>query len=310
MTAAWLEWQAVTKWYGPVLALDQASLQLGPGLIGLVGPNGSGKTTLLRLAAGLARPDSGSVRVLGLPAHSNRARRFIGYVPESDSLPEDCTGRAFLRVLARLSGDSALARVEKWLALLDLTAVADRRIGGYSKGMRQRLKIAQALLHDPWVVLCDEPFNGVDVPGRQQLWALFRQLADSGRAVILSSHQLDELERLADWLVILGRGRVLAQGTLADTRACLESYPLRLQIETPTPRLLAGWLLQLPMVQSVELAGTATLQVRIRQPQQFFPMLQRLVLEKSCPVNGLQILDASAEAVLQYLLADRTPRQW
>jgi ABC-2 type transport system ATP-binding protein len=302
---ALVEWRAVTKWYGPVLALDQVSLRLGPGITGLVGPNGSGKTTLLRLATGLARPDSGSVWVAGLPAATAQARRYVGYVPEMDALPQDCTGRKFLLILAGLSSRTAASQVETWLATLDLTAVADRRIGSYSKGMRQRLKLAQALLHEPRVLLCDEPFNGVDASARQQLQALFRQLAGQGRAVVLSSHQLDELERLADQLVILGHGRVLAQGSLAETRACLEAYPLRVQIDTPQPRQLAGWLLQLPMVQSVELAGTATLQVRIRQPQQFFRDLQHLVLAKSCEVNGLQILDASAEAVLQYLLADR-----
>ncbi|GBD37380.1 Daunorubicin/doxorubicin resistance ATP-binding protein DrrA [bacterium HR36] len=310
VTAAPLEFREVSKWYGAVRALDGVSLRLRAGITGLVGPNGSGKTTLLRLAAGLARPNGGSVWVAGWPAHSVAARQQVGYVPETDRFPEDCTGRDFLRILTRLDGWGALHRVELCLQKLGLTEVAGRPIASYSKGMRQRLKLAQALLHRPQVLLCDEPFNGVDPSGRAELGQLFKELAERGMTIVISSHQLDELEQLARRLVILGRGRVLAEGPLADTRAHLQAYPLLIRIETAQPRQLAGWLLQWPMVMGVELAGAQAVQVRARQPQDFFQALQRLVVQGQCEVLSLQILDASAEAVLQYLLAHRETPVW
>jgi len=307
VVAIQLEWQGVSKWYGPVRALDQVTLRLGPGITGLVGPNGSGKTTLLRLAAGLAWPDSGSVLVGGRPAHTIAARRQCGYVPESDRFPEETTARHFLYVLTCLDGLGSAERVEFCLNKMGLTAVANRPIGSYSKGMRQRLKLAQALLHQPTVLLCDEPFNGVDPAGRAELARLFSELAERGMTIVISSHQLEELEQLAPRLVILARGRVLADGSLAETRAHLQAYPLLIRIETPQPRQLAGWLLQWPMVLGVELAGPQAVQVRAQQPQQFFAALQQFVVQNQCDILKLQTLDTSAEAVLQYLLAQRQP---
>lgn len=310
MVIATVEFREVSKWYGPVRALDQVSLRLEPGITGLVGPNGSGKTTLLRLAAGLGRPDTGQVLVMDGPAHWAKARRYLGYVPEMDRFPEDWTGRDFLRTLARLTGADVHRAVEACLHLVGLSEVGGRRIGGYSKGMRQRLKLAQALLHRPSILLCDEPFNGVDPAGRLELVSLFRKLAQAGSTVVISSHLLEELEQLATRLVILARGRILAQGSLAETRERLEAYPLLVRIETPQPRQLAGWLLQCPMVRGVELAGPQTLQVRTQQPKDFFATLQRLVVEKQCDILSLQTLDASAEAVLQYLLTQRPIQAW
>ncbi|MCS7161219.1 MAG: ABC transporter ATP-binding protein, partial [Gemmatales bacterium] len=287
MTTA-LEFLKVSKWYGAVRALDQVNLRLDRGVTGLVGPNGSGKTTLLRLAAGLAQPDSGTVLIGGEPAHTARARRQLGYVPETDRFPEDWTGADFLHVLARFHGIISRPQVESCLHRVGLAHVAGRAIGSYSKGMKQRLKLAQALLHQPSVLLCDEPFNGVDPVGRVEFARLLTELAQAGMVILVSSHQLEELEQLANQLVMLARGRVLAQGTLSETRQRLETYPSLIYVETSQPRQLAGWLLQWPMVLGVELAGPQAIQVRVRQPQQFFAELQRLVVEKQWEVSRLE----------------------
>ncbi|MCS7168299.1 MAG: ABC transporter ATP-binding protein [Gemmatales bacterium] len=309
MTAR-LEFRDVSKWYGPVRALDGVNLRLEQGITGLVGPNGSGKTTLLRLAAGLTRPSSGTVLIGGQPAQAARTRSQLGYVPETDRFPEDWTGGDFLSVLARFHGEIRRQQVERCLHRVGLAHVAGRPIGSYSKGMKQRLKLAQALLHQPNVLLCDEPFNGVDPAGRAEFARLLAELAQAGMVILVSSHQLEELEQLADQFVVLARGRVLAQGTLDQTRQQLENYPSLICVETSQPRQLAGWLLQWPMVLGVELAGPQAIQMRVRQPHEFFTAFQRFVVEQHWDVYRLEMLDASAEAVLQYLLAQRQPVPW
>src|SRR5262245_650586 len=187
----------VSKWYGPVIGVNQATLESRPGITGLVGANGAGKSTLLRLATGHLRPDLGTVRVFGTDTARAAAKRHIGYCPESDSFYEDMTGRQFVETMARLCGfdrRAARERTAEVLAWVGMADRADRRVRGFSKGMRQRVKLAQALIHDPELLVLDEPLSGIDPIGRQEFIALFRDLAARGKGLLISSHELEELE--------------------------------------------------------------------------------------------------------------------
>jgi ABC-2 type transport system ATP-binding protein len=179
---------------------------------------------------------------------------------------------------------------------------ADRRLRGYSKGMRQRVKLAQALVHDPDLLILDEPLNGIDPLGRLELNELFRRLAQSGKSILISSHQLEELERLTDRIMVMARGRLLAQGTVTEIRDLFEDQPLAVRIDCERPRELAAALLQLPEVLGVELSGPATVIARARHPQRFYRAISDLVLDDGFDIQHLETLDCSTQAILDYLL--------
>ncbi|MER3415294.1 MAG: ABC transporter ATP-binding protein [Gemmataceae bacterium] len=303
------ELRHVSKWYGPVLGLNDVSLALGKGITGLVGPNGAGKSTLIRLVTGHLRPDQGQVRVCGLDAWSWRARRLVGYCPEIDCFYEEMTGFGFVSTLAQMSGfDRAAARQRAARALqrVGLRADLSLRLRGYSKGMRQRVKVAQALLHDPVLLVLDEPFNGVDPVGRQQLEELFLDLAQTGCALLISSHELELVERLTDRIVVVARGQVLAEGNVHQIRSLLQEFPLSVRLQTPQPRRLGASLLALPDVLGVQVDGHKTIVVRVRNSGTFFHALSRVVLAEQHQIEELEILDSSVQAVLGYLLQRKT----
>lgn len=233
MTAA-LEISQVSKWYGRVLALNAVSLELEEGIYGLVGANGAGKTTLLRMAAGLVQPDEGEVRIQGIPTREPSARGLVGYSPETDAFYEEMTGEEFLRTLSRLQGYRAGDARKRTSAVLDwvgMSSQAKKRVRRYSRGMRQRIKLAQALLHDPGLLILDEPFSGVDPVARAELVELFVELGKSGRCLLFSSHELDEVERLTDRIMVLVKGRIAAIGSSAEVRARLDQEPCRYILE-------------------------------------------------------------------------------
>lgn len=303
-----LRFDAVSKWYGPVIGVNQVTLELRPGLTGLVGPNGAGKTTLLRLAAGQLRPDLGAVTVRREAADTWRARRVVGYCPDADRFYEDMSGRQFVEALARLAGypaAEARRRTEAALDAVGMAGRAERRLRGYSKGMRQRVKLAQALVHDPDLLILDEPLSGVDPLGRQELAALFTRLAAAGKCLLVSSHELEELEKLTDHVAIMAAGRVAAVGSVAEIRELLDDQPLAVLVHADRPRQLAKALLDGPAVEGVELGDEGALVVRARQPRRFFRDLAALVLEEQFDVRRLEPLDDSAAAVLGYLLGGR-----
>jgi ABC-2 type transport system ATP-binding protein len=303
-----LLFEQVSKWYGPVLGVNQVTLELRPGITGLVGANGAGKSTLLRLASGQLRPDLGRVRVRGVDAWSAAAKRCVGYCPDVDTFYEDMSGRQFVQAMARLFGyprAEARRRADAALEMVGMSGPADRRVRGYSKGMRQRTKLAQALLHDPEVLILDEPLNGVDPIGRQESVALFRQLAGRGKCLLVSSHELEELEKLTDHVAVMARGRIAAVGTLAQIRDLLDDHPLSIRIGTDRPRQLGGALLALPDVVGLDLGDGDTLVVRARNPRRFFKDLAGLVMEEDFEVRHLETLDDSAHAILGYLLGGR-----
>jgi ABC-2 type transport system ATP-binding protein len=303
--AALLLFERVSKWYGPVIGLNQVTLELRAGITGLVGANGAGKSTLLRLATGHLRPDLGSVRVRGHDAWSVRAKRLVGYCPEVDSFYEEMSGRKFVECMARLCGYSkneARRRTEEVLELVQMQDRSDRKLRGYSKGMRQRIKLAQALIHDPDLLVLDEPLSGIDPVGRAELVALFLQLAEQGKCLLASSHELDELEKLTDHVAILAHGRIAAVGTLSQIRDLLDDHPLSIRIESDRPRELGGAMLTFPDVVAVELTDEGPLVIRAKNPRRFFKDFNGLVLDEGHDVRRLETLDDSAQAILGYLL--------
>jgi ABC-2 type transport system ATP-binding protein len=298
----------VSKWYGPVIGVNQVSLELRPGITGLVGANGSGKSTLLRLASGQIRPDLGTVQVAGQDAWTAQAKRHIGYCPELDTFYEEMTGRAFVDTMARMYGFSAAAARRRTDETLELVGMADRantRLAGFSKGMRQRIKLAQALIHDPELLLLDEPLSGIDPIGRRESLELFRELARRGKCLLVSSHELEELEKLTDHVAIMARGRIAAVGTLTQIRDLLDDHPLSIRICCDQDRRLASALLDMPDVVGVEMQNGSGLLVRARNPRRFFQQLTVLVLEENIDVRHLETLDDSTHAVLGYLLGKR-----
>jgi ABC-2 type transport system ATP-binding protein len=319
--------QRVSKWYGPVIGVNQVTLELRSGITGLVGANGAGKSTLMRLITGHLRPDLGSVQVHGWDAWSAPARRHVGYCPETDAFYEEMSGRQFVESMARLCGyprREARKRTEAALERVGMAGRAERCVRGYSKGMRQRIKLAQALLHDPELLVLDEPLSGIDPVGRSEFVRLFRDLAALGKCLLISSHELEELEKLTDHIAIMAHGRIAAVGTVAQIRDRLDNHPLLIRIDVKArsqekqseegseQRRLAAALLKLSDVVGVELLDSPPEEsvdpvlVRARNPQRFFQELTRLVLEEWYEIARLETLDDSTQAVLSYLLRGRS----
>jgi ABC-2 type transport system ATP-binding protein len=301
-----LLFEHASKWYGSVLALNQVTLELTGGITGLVGANGAGKSTLLKLATGQLRPTLGKVSIRGIEAWNWRARRLVGYCPDSDALYEDLSGREFVWQMARLCGfdrAEATRRTKTALEQVGMSDRADRKLQGYSKGMRQRIKLAQALLHDPELLVLDEPLSGIDPIGRQELLELFQRLATQGKCLLISSHELEALEKLTNHVAIMARGRIAAVGTLQQIRELLDDYPVSVRIVVDGPRETARLLMSLPDTVAVEVdAKSSSCVVKARNPQRFFADFGRLVVHERLEIRGLEPLDESAHAILGYLL--------
>jgi ABC-2 type transport system ATP-binding protein len=300
-----LLFEHVSKWYGPVLGVNQVTLELRSGITGLVGANGAGKSTLLRLAIGQLRPDLGRVQVAGHDAWGWAAKRFVGFCPDADAFYEEMSGAQFVDAIARLSGFSRTAARERTATALQRVGMnnrAKRRIRGYSKGMRQRIKLAAALIHDPQLLVLDEPLSGIDPIGRREFLELFLSLAEQGKCLLVSSHELEELEKLTDHVAIMARGRIAAVGTLARIRDLLDDHPLAVRIDSDRPRELARMLLTLDDAVGVELGEGSSVIARVRNPRRFFRSFTRLVLEQDITIEHLEPLDDSAHAILGYLL--------
>jgi ABC-2 type transport system ATP-binding protein len=297
----------VSKWYGPVIGVNQVSLELGPGITGLVGHNGAGKSTLLQLAAGLIAPDLGRVLVCGVNAATPAAKRHVGFCPDLDQFFEDMTGRAFLMTIAQLNGYAraeAARRVQEMLELVNMNQSADRPLSSYSKGMRQRIKLAQAILHDPALVLLDEPLSGVDPVGRRDLVAVFLKLSRQGKCLLVSSHELDELEKLTDRVAIMAAGRIAAVGTRTQIRELLDQHPHAIRIVCDRCTELAQTALTWQDVVGIERVGDELL-IRTTSPARFFERVSHFVLEEHVEIQRLETLDESTADVLQYLLGGK-----
>jgi ABC-2 type transport system ATP-binding protein len=297
------------RYYGQVVGLNDLTMEVQGGVTGLVGPNGAGKSTLLRLIAGEIRPSRGSIRVLGLDPFGNRELyRRLGFCPQQDALYEDLTGFEVVRLLLRLGGFStgeSKARAERALERLGLTERMHSRVATYSKGMRQRVRIAQAIAHEPELLVLDEPMTGLDPLGRREVLELLRQLGAGGTHVLFSSHILYEVEHLTAEIVLVHRGRLLAKGALPDVRALLSRHPRKVEISARRPRELARALIECPEVLSVRVdAGREQdLALETRDVGAFFARLTAIAGRERYGVTAVRSADASLEAVFDYLVA-------
>ena len=307
MTGPVLEAAELSRWYGPVIALNNLTFSLEPGVTALVGPNGAGKSTLLKSLTGELRPSRGKVRVLGEdPWNNPDLFRSIGYCPEQDSLYEDMNAPAFVAYLLRLrgfDGTAARTRAEAALSAAGLPPEAwGRKVAGYSKGMRQRVRIAQSIAHSPEVLFLDEPLTGLDPVGRRELRDLFRSLGERGTTILLSSHVLHEVESTTERILLLHHARLLAEGTVSDIRALIDRHPHSIEIECDRPREMASRLVGMEEVETVDLPRPGLLVARTRLPQVLYPKIARLVAEEEFRVTRLSSPDDNLEAVFRYLV--------
>ena len=295
--------EAVSRWYGNVVAVNDVSFEVGPGITGLLGPNGAGKTTLLHMMAGFLAPSAGSVRLDDTPTWRHPdVYRTIGFVPEREAVYGFLTARQFVNASAQLlSVPDPKAATQRAIAMVDLAAAADRAIGGYSKGMRQRVKVAAALVHDPPVLILDEPFNGMDPRQRLHMMDLLRQMAAEGRTILFSSHILEEVERLSDRVLVVVAGRLAASGDFRRIRRLMTDRPHTFTLRSSGDRRLAGELLATPEVDAVELHdGVLTVSTRDygALTRSVGPAAQRAGVS----LLELRPADESLESVFSYLV--------
>jgi ABC-2 type transport system ATP-binding protein len=301
--AAAIELDHVSRWYGNVVAVNDISFALGAGVTGLLGPNGAGKSTLLHMLAGLLAPSSGAVRIAGRSAFGDPSvYRDVGLVPEREAVPGYLTGYEFARLNAQLQGlADPGAAADKAIATVELTDAAHRPIRTYSKGMRQRAKLAGALVHEPRILLLDEPFNGMDPRQRLHMMGLLREMAEAGRAILFSSHILEEVERLADAVLVVYAGRLAASGDFRSIRRLMTDRPHRFTIRSTDDRALAAALLAHPAIFGAELSD-GMLAVRTADYGAF-----TRIVAPTARAAGIRLLevaptDDSLESVFSYLV--------
>jgi ABC-2 type transport system ATP-binding protein len=302
-TPAALEVDHVSRWYGNVVAVNDISFGLGAGVTGLLGPNGAGKSTLLHLMAGLLAPSAGRVMVEGESAWRRpEMYRHVGLVPERETIHAFLSGREFARLNARLQGvadpDAAAARA---IATVDLTDAADRPIGTYSKGMRQRAKLAGALVHDPRILLLDEPFNGMDPRQRLHMMSLLRTMAAQGRTILFSSHILEEVERLADSVLVVYAGRLAAAGDFRSIRRLMTDRPHTYTVRSSDDRRLAAALMADQSVFGAELVS-GHVAIRTADYDAFTRTLPRVARDAAVTLFEVRPTDDSLESVFSYLV--------
>lgn len=293
----------LSKWFGAKVAVSEVTIGFAPGVTGLLGPNGAGKTTLMRVIAGLQRPSQGSVKVLGEDPRSRPAiYKSIALVPEDEAIYERLTARRFVQLAARLAkvGDIE-ERSTRALETVELTDAADRALGGFSKGMRQRAKIAAALVSDPQVLLLDEPLNGADPVQRAQLISLFKHLGEAGHTVLVSSHVLAEVERMTERVVAMVDGRLAAVGSVADIRAAMTDRPRLVFVESSDDRTLASKLIGSPGVVGVHLER-GRLRIEASDAGDLAQRLPAVALETSISLSRVEPADESLESVFRYLV--------
>lgn len=302
-----VEFRSASKWYGQVIGLSNLTLELPPGVTGLLGPNGSGKSTLLQLATGQLRPSQGDVRVLGYRPWSRPGlNRYIGLCPEQDAFFEWMTGREFLRACALMGGlgrRKADDAADRAIELVRMAEHAGRPIRGYSKGMRQRIKMAQAVVHDPLVLFLDEPLNGTDPVARRELIDAIVEWGRAGRTVLVSSHVFHEVQAVTRSIVLLNHGRLVAQGDVRQIRDLIDKHPHRIVLRSPRPRDLAARLVRCDDVVGVELKrDDGAIVVETRLPDRFYARLVDLALDGDTPVDEVYSDDDNLEAVFKYLV--------
>jgi ABC-2 type transport system ATP-binding protein len=302
----------VSRFYGEVLGVNRVTLTIPPGITSLVGPNGSGKTTLMNLMTALVRPTRGTIRILGvMPNQPEKLFRLLGYATQFDSFPKGLTGFQLLYSFLRLFGKSN-AECEKlaWKAIerVNLVEAANRKVAAYSKGMRQRIKLAQALSHDARVLVLDEPLNGLDPLVRAETIALFRELANEGRHVIVSSHILHEVDMISDQVILLSNGYVVAEGKIAGVRGEISDHPMQVLIRCNRPSALAAKVFEQDSVVEARVhADGGGLLIKTRDADKFYRLLNHIAL------NGIEIesvapADDNVNSVYEYLIGEESQK--
>ena len=296
----------VSKFYGEILGVNRVNLSIPPGVTSLVGPNGSGKTTLMNLMTGLVHPTRGSIQVLGLrPNEPEKLFKILGYSAQFDSFPKGMSGLQFVGSYLRVAGmDSQTAEQLAWRAIerVNLVEAAHRNVAGYSKGMRQRIRLAQALCHNPRVLVLDEPLNGLDPLARAEMIALFRAVAEQGCYVIISSHILHEVDAISDQVVLLSNGYVVAEGQIRDVRSEIREHPAQILIRCDRPRDLAAKMMGSEHVIEVRIHNDERgLLIKTRDADRFYLALNHIAL------NGVEIesvapADDDVNSVYEYLI--------
>ncbi|MCY4085316.1 MAG: ABC transporter ATP-binding protein [Actinomycetia bacterium] len=296
---------SVSKWYGNVVAVSDVSFEIQPGITGLLGPNGAGKTTILRMMSGLAAASEGQVTVFGQnPRTTPELYRRIGVMSEHETGYEFMTGRQFVRMAAQLRDvesphQAAVVAIE----LVDLLDAADRRIRSYSRGMKQRIRLAAMLVHDPDLLILDEPLNGADPRQRLQFQSLLRSLADAGRTIVVSSHILEEIEMLATRVLLIVNGKLAAEGDYHAIRAALDDRPYHVRVICDAPRALAAALVGLDAVDSVQVDPDGAVVVLSSNMGALQTSMARVAKDRSVRLTRVEPLDDTLESVFEYLVA-------
>jgi ABC-2 type transport system ATP-binding protein len=296
----------VSKFYGQVVGLNDVSLAIDGGVTGILGPNGAGKSTLFKIMMGRLKPTQGAVRLFGIdPWTSTSPYRRVGYVSESEKLYEWMTALDFLTTLARLHGmtrEEAKERSEHVLDFVGLSDVMHKELGKYSKGMRQRVKIAHALVHDPDLVILDEPLHGCDPIARTSIMSVIRDMGSQGKTVLVSSHILEEIERITEQIVILHNGRLLALGNLHAIRDLLDKHPHRILIKCEDPRSLAELFIKDDSVYGVRFPHRGQLEIQTNNLSAAHSILPSIVVKSKQEVTSIENPDDNLESLLGYLI--------
>lgn len=301
----------VSKFYGEILGVNRVTLSIPPGITSLVGPNGAGKTTLMNLMTGLLRPTRGSVNVLGIPTdRPEQLFRKLGYCSQFDSFPRGLTGREFIRSFLLVSGYSkteAEDLTNKALERVDLIPAGDRKIGAYSKGMRQRVRLAQSIAHQPSVLILDEPLNGLDPMVRAETIALFKQLAVEGLHLIISSHILHEVDMMSDRVVLLNNGYVVAEGGIHGVRDEMDTeHPMQVLIRCNKPAMLAARMFSSNHLVEARVHNDGHgLFVKTRDPDKFYLLLNEVVAGGEVDIESVAPVDDDLSAVYEYLIGSQ-----
>ncbi|MGE3841210.1 MAG: ABC transporter ATP-binding protein [Vicinamibacterales bacterium] len=296
----------LSKWYGQVIGVNDVTVAIQPGITGLLGPNGAGKSTFMKLITGQLQPSKGDIRVLGENIWRNPALFYdVGFCPEQDAFYERLTGLEWVSALVGLHGFDearALSLARKALEAVDLLDAADRKIGGYSKGMRQRVKLAQAIAHEPALLVLDEPLAGMDPLARRKAIRMIREWGRAGKHIIVSSHVLHEIEALTSTILLVHNGRILAEGNVHDIRDLIDEHPHTVLITTEQPRALAREFLAFDDVRSLRFDGNAVV-VETGRPDAFYARLTEVAASGTCGViSEVTSPDDNLQAVFKYLV--------
>jgi ABC-2 type transport system ATP-binding protein len=302
---ALIELQHVSKWFGDVVAVSDVTFGIGTGITALLGPNGAGKSTVLRLLCGLARPSQGAVRVLGgNPRQELSILGRIGLVPQQEALFESLTARQFVETAARLLRVSDPAAATRWaLGEVEVSATDPRPVKALSKGNRQRVKVAAALVHDPQILVLDEPLNGLDPRQRLHLIDLVRRLAARpGRCVVISSHVLDEVERFGSRILVIAEGRLAAEGDFRAIRDLMDDRPHRLRLTTDASGRFAAGLLEAGVASGVRVTGPGSIEVETTDVHRFRRAVAVVARDRGVELDELVPLDDDLDSVFRYLV--------